>query len=110
MGRTNRILFFHYKNYCVCVGKSVTLLPSNGRLLCLLGATRSVLSSVRSVVLYRRSTQTIFSLRLRERRRRSAALLSRSANIERPIPPLVEEETPLPSSDKGGLIDTQTGR
>jgi hypothetical protein len=50
---------------------------------------------------------TIFSLRLRERRRRSAALLSQSACTERSIPPLVEEETQLPSSDRG---DTQTGR
>jgi hypothetical protein len=38
----------------------------------------------------------------RERKRRSAALLSQSAYTERPIPLLVEEETPLPSSDRGG--------
>jgi hypothetical protein len=42
-----------------------------------------------------------FSFRLRERRRRSAALLSQSAYTERPIPPLVEQETLLPSSDRG---------
>jgi hypothetical protein len=36
------------------------------------------------------------------RRRRSVALLSESACTERPKPPKVEEETPLPSSDGGG--------
>jgi hypothetical protein len=92
------------------------LLPSIGRLLCLLsvtvsvlslvhcsahtllGVTLSVLSSVRPDVLGRRSTQTIFSLGLRGRTR-SGALLSQSAYTERPTPLLVEEATPLPSSD-----------
>jgi hypothetical protein len=53
-------------------------------------------------------TLTIFILRLRgrrrrrrRRRRRPAALLSQSAYIERQNHPPVEEETPLPSSDKG---------
>jgi hypothetical protein len=47
-----------------------------------------------------------------ERRRRSTVLLIQSAYTERPIPPLVEEETTLPSSDCGGWghADTQTGR
>jgi hypothetical protein len=49
--------------------------------------------------------QTMFSLRVRERRRRSAALLSQSAYIERPIPPLVEEVSPLPISDMGIYTD-----
>jgi hypothetical protein len=73
----------------------------------ILGVTLNVLSSVRTDVLGRRSTQALFSLRLRERRRSrrtSAALLSQSAYTERPIPPLPEEETSSPSSGKG---DTQ---
>jgi hypothetical protein len=47
------------------------------------------------------STQTMFSLCLRWGRRRFAASLCQSVYTERPIPPLVEEVTPLPSSDKG---------
>jgi hypothetical protein len=35
-------------------------------------------------------------------------LLGQTTYTERPIPPLVEEETPSPSSDHGG--DTQRGR
>jgi hypothetical protein len=38
--------------------------------------------------------------------RRSSAVLSQRAYTEGPIPPLVEEETPLPSSDVGEGIDT----
>jgi hypothetical protein len=36
----------------------------------------------------------------RQYRMRSGALLSQCAYTERPIPPLVEEKTPLPSSDQ----------
>jgi hypothetical protein len=87
------------------------LLPSNCRLLCHLGVTLSVLVSVRPGVFGRCSKQTIFSLRLRgRRRRRSAALLSQSAYTEMTIPPPVDEETPFPSSDREGHIDTQTHR
>jgi hypothetical protein len=98
---------------------SLPLLPSNDSLFCLLGVRVGVLSSVRSSahklwfsvlssvhpdVLCRYPKLTIFSLRLRERRRRrSAALSSQSAYTEVPNPPLVGEETPLPCSD----TDTQ---
>jgi hypothetical protein len=68
----------------------------------LLGVTFSALSSLPSDVVCRRSTQTeIDSLYLSERRW-SAALLNQSAYTERPIPPLVEVETPLPSRELGG--------
>jgi hypothetical protein len=71
-----------------------------------LGITVSVLSSVHPDVLCRRSTQTIFCLRLRGvRRRMSNALFNQSAYTERPILLLVRVEAPLPTSDKG---DTQT--
>jgi hypothetical protein len=49
----------------------------------------------------RNMTLTQFSLRLRRWRRRFAALLSQSVYTERTIPPLVEEETLLPRSDRG---------
>jgi hypothetical protein len=42
-----------------------------------------------------------------EKRRRFAALLGQSVYTERPNTLLVDEETPLPSSDRG---DTQTDR
>jgi hypothetical protein len=82
------------------VVKCLSMLPSNGRLLYLLGVTVSVLS-VRSDVLGRFSKQAIFSLLQRERRRLSGAVLNQSADTERPILPLVEEETSLTSSGCG---------
>jgi hypothetical protein len=42
-------------------------------------------------------------------RGRSAVVLSQSAYTERPIPPLVEEETPLPISDGEGETHRQRG-
>jgi hypothetical protein len=42
-----------------------------------------------------------FPFLLRGRRRRSVSVLSQRACTERPNPPHVEEETPLPSSDAG---------
>jgi hypothetical protein len=46
-----------------------------------------------------RVLQLVFSLR-------PAAVPSQSACNEKPISPSVEEETPLPSSDKGGHMHT----
>jgi hypothetical protein len=40
----------------------------------------------------------------------SAAFLYQSTDTERPIPPLVKEETSLPISEKGEHTDPQTGR
>jgi hypothetical protein len=68
----------------------------------LLGITLNVLSFNRSTVLRRCSTQAIFSLCLRGRRRRSIALLSQSAYNERLIPPLIAEETLLLAAMGGG--------
>jgi hypothetical protein len=56
------------------------------------------------------NTDNIQSLSERERRGKSTALLIQSTYTERPIPPLTEEETSLPSSDGGRHADTQTGR
>jgi hypothetical protein len=51
------------------------------------------------LALCRRSTQTIFSVRLR---RGGGCCSAQSIYAERPMPPLIEEETPLPSSVEGG--------
>jgi hypothetical protein len=54
--------------------------------------------------------EAIFSLHLRGKIRGSTALLSQRAYTERPISPLIEEKTPLPSSDKRRHKDTEAGR
>jgi hypothetical protein len=51
----------------------------------------------------------VSSERERGGEREVSDLLSQSAYNERPIPPLVKEETPLPSSDVEDT-DTQAGR
>jgi hypothetical protein len=55
----------------------------------------SVLSLVCPAALGRFSKQTIFSLHLRARRRRSAALLIQRAYTHRLNPPIIKEETPF---------------
>lgn len=76
-------------------------LHSNDHLLCLLGVTLHVLPSGCPDVLGGCSKQTILSLSAREENK-SSSLLSQSAYTGRPISPLVEQETLLPSSDGGG--------
>jgi hypothetical protein len=69
----------------------------------------------RNITLTLNLTLIIYNLSLRGRRRRSAVQLSHSFCAERTIPSLVNEGTPLPSSDGGGhrqadTLDPQTGR
>jgi hypothetical protein len=97
-----------YKGRCLIMTVTgLPLLSSNDRLLCLLVVTVNVLCSVHPDEFGRCPKLTILSLRLRggrRRRGRYVALPSQSAYNERRNPPLVGEETPLPSSD------TDTGR